>query len=248
MTAGPHPRRPHPLDRLNVGADTWELIWSYVHRVLVLNLGLTVTNLPLLVALAVVARPWQYPVFFGVLALGLGPSLAAAFGYLRDAEARDRPTALDFARAYRRHLGPATARWALTVGLLGVLITDIVVLHDSRVGAVLVPLLAVTSVLVAAAGVLGLAVVVLHPSLGLRRGLALAGYAAVRRSWLSLPSLGVLLLAAVIVNQAPVLGLATVPGCALVLVWANSRAAVGRVLRTPPDAAPSDAAVPGHNS
>jgi uncharacterized membrane protein YesL len=226
-------RQPQLTGRLNVSADAWETIWSYLHRVLVINLGVAIMNLPLFVALAVVQRPWQYPVFFGVLALSLGPSVAAAFSYLHGSGDHDRPTVLELARAYRRFAGRAVARWAITVALFGVLVTDIVALHDSTTGALLVPLLAVTSVLVLAAGVLSLAGLALHPEMGLRRSLATAAYTAVSRWWLSLTSLTVLTVAAVAVNQAPVLGLATLPGCALIVTWANSRTALSRV--TPSD-------------
>lgn len=222
--------QPQLTGRLNVSTDAWETIWSYLHRVLVINLGVAITNLPLFVALAVVERPWQYPMFFGLLALGLGPSLAAAFTYLHGSGDRDRPTVMEFARAYRRVAGRATARWAVTITLLGVLVTDIVALHDSTMGALLVPLLAVTSVLVLAAGLLAVACLALHPEMGLRRSLATAAYTAVSRWWLSLTSLTVLTAAAVAVNQAPVLGLATLPGCALIVTWANSRAALSRVI------------------
>ncbi|TDC84957.1 DUF624 domain-containing protein [Micromonospora sp. KC606] len=217
--------------RVNVSADTWTTIWSFVHRVLVVNLGLAVTNLPLLVALAVVAQPWRYPVFFGLLSISVGPSLAAAFGYLDRASASsDQPPVRDFVRAYRRSFVPALARWSATVALLAVLITDIVVLHDSRHGAVLVPLLAVTAILLLATGVLVLALGVLAPHLGLRPVVRIAAYAVLRRAPLSLFSLVLLLVTVLSVNQAPLLGLATVPGCALVAVWANSRAALAHLL------------------
>ncbi len=223
-------RQPQPTGRLNVSAEIWETIWSYVHRVLVINLGVAVTNLPLLLALAVVERPWQYPVFFGLLAVGLGPSLAAAFTYLHGAGERDRPTVMAFARGYRRFAYRAAVRWSVTVALLGVLVTDIVTLHDSAMGGLLVPLQAIMAVIVLAAGVLWVASLPLHPDMGLRRGLATAAYTAVNRWWLSLTSLAVLAAAAVAVNQAPVLGLATLPGCALIVTWANSRAAVSRAV------------------
>ncbi|PZG02976.1 DUF624 domain-containing protein [Micromonospora deserti] len=217
--------------RVNVSADTWTTIWSFVHRVLVVNLGLAVTNLPLLAALAVVAQPWRYPVFFGLLSISVGPSLAAAFGYLgRAAAPPDQPPVRDFVRAYRRSFAPAVARWSATVALLAVLTTDIVVLHDSPSGVVLVPLLVVTAVLVLAAGVLVVALTVLAPHLGLGPAVRIAVYTAVRRSPLSLFSLVLLLVAVLSVNQAPLLGLATVPGCALVVVWANSRAALAHLL------------------
>ena len=77
--------------RVNVSASSWDLIWSHVHRVLVINLALAVSNLPLLAALAVVAEPWRYPGFFAILSLGIGPSLAAAFAYLATSEVDSQP-------------------------------------------------------------------------------------------------------------------------------------------------------------
>jgi uncharacterized membrane protein YesL len=201
------------LARLTAPADTWELIWTWVGRVLVLNLGLAVTNLPLLVALSIVDRPGRYPVFFGVLCLGLGPSLAAAFAHLHGEP---------FVRSYRRHFARAALRWAAVVAGIGVLLADVVALHDADPGALLVPMLAVMAVLLLAAGILWLAML----PLDLPGGVRLAVWAAVRRWPLSLLSLTVLVAAAAAVNQAPLLGLATVPGCALFVIWHNSRAAV----------------------
>lgn len=212
--------------RLNVSAGSWEMLWSYLHRVLVLNLGLAVGGLPLIGGLALVSRPWDYPVFFIVLSWCLGPALAAAFGYLAAADDHDRASVAsvaEFARAYRRHALPAAGRWAVTTALLGVLVTDIALLHDSPAGAVLVPMLVLLAVLVLSAGLMSLALLTLRPGLHLWRGLATAAVVAVRRWPLTLLSLGVLGVAAVAVNQAPLLGLATVPGCAIILTWANSR-------------------------
>lgn len=236
MTASTHSpgrSRGTAVSRLNVGADSWELIWSYAHRVLVVNLGLVVANLPLLVALAVVAQPLRYPVFFGLLSLGVGPSLAAAFGYLRSAETGERASVGEFVRAYRRQAARATARWTITVGLLAVLAADLVLLHDASGGALLVPPLAVTAVLVLAGGILSLALLPLRPDLRLVPSLRIAAFAAVRHWWLTLLSLALLLVAVLAVNQAPLLGLATVPGCALVVTWTNSRVALTRVTADP---------------
>jgi len=201
------------LARLTAPADIWELIWSWVGKVLVLNLGLAVTNLPLLLALSIVDRPWRYPVFFAVLCLGLGPSLAAAFAHLHGAS---------FVRAYRRHFGRAALRGSVVVGGAGVLVADVVALHDADPGALLVPMLVVLAVLLLAAGTLWLAMLPLEHPGGVRAAL----WTALRRWPLSLLSLAVLAAAVVAVNQAPVLGLATVPGCALFVVWHNSRAAL----------------------
>jgi uncharacterized membrane protein YesL len=186
------------LARLTAPADTWELIWTWVGKVLVINLGLTVTNLPLLLALSIVDRPWRYPVFFAVLCLGL------------------------FLRAYRRHFGRAALRGSVVVGGAGVLAVDVVALHDADPGALLVPMLVVLAVLLLAAGTLWLAMLPLEHPGGVRAAL----WTALRLWPLSLLSLAVLAATVVAVNQAPVLGLATVPGCALFVVWHNSRAAL----------------------
>ncbi|MFV2126911.1 DUF624 domain-containing protein [Micromonospora sp. LOL_013] len=227
------PLRPPLTARINVGADTWSTIWSLVHRVLVVNLGLAVANLPLLVALAVVAQPWRYPVFFGLLSVSVGPAVAAAFGYLRQAEDDDRAPVREYFRAYRRNFAAATRRWAAATALIAVLVTDIVWLHDAGWPAVLVPLLVVLTVLVAATTVLLLALVELAPGLGVRATVRAAAWSAVRRAPLSLLSLVVLLAALLTVNQAPLLALSTLPGCALLVVWVNSRAALAPALPHP---------------
>ena len=69
-----------PLARVNVRADIWETLWSFAHRVLAVNLLLALAGAPLMLALSLVAEPWHYPVFFGLLALPLAPAVAAAFG------------------------------------------------------------------------------------------------------------------------------------------------------------------------
>jgi hypothetical protein len=196
-----------PLARVNVGGDAWDLIWSFINRVLVVNAGLAAASAPLLLALAIVSDPLGYPVFFGLLSLTIGPGLAAAFAYLRDEGG--------FVDCYRRLARRSLLPWALTLAVVGILVTDIVVLHDSNPGAVLVPLLAVLAVVALSTGLTRLA----YPSVSLRT----AFYATLRRPHLTFLSLAVLAAAAVIVNQVPLAGLATVPGCALWVVLLNSR-------------------------
>ena len=54
------------------------------------------------------------------------------------------------------------------------------------------------------------------------RAFLAAPYVVVRRWPLGLLNLGLLAVTAGIVNQAPLLGLAVVPGCALFVIWRNS--------------------------
>ncbi|TCO26629.1 hypothetical protein EV652_107522 [Kribbella steppae] len=200
-----------PLARVNVRADAWDLIWSFAHRVLVVNAGLALGCAPLLFASAVVADPLSYPLFFGVLALCLGPALSASFSYLQ----ADDPSLRSLFRSYRRVIRRSLLPWALTLAVLGILVTDIVALHDATPGAALVPLLAVVGVLALGTGLL----LLVDLSVPLRAAL----YAIVRTPHLTLLSFVVLAAAVLIVNQVPLAGIATVPGCALWVVQLNSR-------------------------
>ncbi|MGW2899600.1 hypothetical protein ACWDAO_34685 [Streptomyces sp. NPDC001212] len=212
--------------RLNLDHGSWELLWSHVHRVLVVNLGLAATNAPLLLALGVVHGPWQYPAFFGLLSLGLGPSLAAAFHYLQRTTEDDRAPAAELFRGYRRLFAPALLGWAPCVLLVAVAATDVAVLRKAASGPALIPLLAVVMLGAASSGIVTMAAVADDPRIS-PRTLLTASYASVRRWWLGLLNLGLLGITLVLVNQAPLLGLAVLPGCTLFVVWRNGRAMLG---------------------
>ncbi|MEU1669790.1 hypothetical protein ABZ547_40640 [Streptomyces sparsogenes] len=207
-------RRP----RLNVGHESWDLIWSHVHRVLVVNLGVAVTNLPLLLALAAEHRPWRYPVFFGLLSLGAGPSLAAAFAYLRAAADDARAPVTALFRGYRRLFTRALLAWTPCALLAAVAATDLAALGTTGPGPVLAPLLIVVTLVALSSGVVAMAALAEELSVT-RHTLLAASYASVRRWPLALLNLALLGVGLAIVNQAPLLGLAAVPGCVLFVVW-----------------------------
>lgn len=210
-----------PLARVNVRADAWELIWSFAQRVLVVNLCLAVGGLPLMLGLALVADPLGYPIFFGVLALPLGPAVAVGFGYLAG-----RP----FLAFGRKVAVSALLVWAFTLAAAGVLMADISVLYDAMPGAALVPLLAVLTGLVFAVGLCSLVLLATEPGLAHRARLRMAVYATVRGWPLTLLSLGILAAAVVLVSLHPLAGLATVPGCALWVVLTNTRLQLAKIL------------------
>lgn len=214
-----------PLSRVNVGADAWESIWSFAHRVLAVNAVLALAGLPLLLALGAVGTPWRYPVFFGLLALPLGPAAAAACGYLAIDDAR--PALRSLFRLVVDRSRRSVVVTAVTAGLVGVLLADLKVLA----GTVAVPPLVVLLVLVLNAGLAALALVGTEPELRLGAVLRLAVYASVRTWLLSLLSLGVLVAALIIVSHAPLAGLATVPGCALWVVQTNTKVQLDRILQ-----------------
>ncbi|MFG3513168.1 hypothetical protein [Streptomyces bobili] len=212
-------RRP----RLNVAYGSWELIWAHVHRVLVVNLGIAVTHLPLLLALQVSHQPWRHPVFFGLLLLVLpGPSLAAAFAYL-DAATEDEqaPVRLYF-RAYRQLFRRAVLVSAPLVLLVIAAVADVVTMRTTALGAAVAPVAVVVALVAASAWPVALAHVAGGGAVE-RQLILLAPYAVVRHGVLALMNLALGVVALVLVNQAPLLGLAVLPGCVLFVVWRNCR-------------------------
>ncbi|WP_372351160.1 hypothetical protein [Streptomyces sp. KL116D] len=224
-------RRP----RLNVAYGSWELIWSHVHRVLVVNLGIAVTNLPLLLALQMTHQPWRHPVFFGVLLLVLpGPSLAAAFAYLgatvvtggatgaaaaTGASEEQAPVRV-FVAAYRRLFRRAVLVSAPFVLLVVAAVVDVVTLRTSALGAAVVPMAVVVALVATVAWPVALAHVAGGGTVG-RRLFLLAPYAALRHPLLTLMNLVLAAVALLLVNQAPLMGLAVLPGCVLFVIGRN---------------------------
>lgn len=219
-------RRP----RLNVAYGSWDVIWSHVHRVLVINLGLAAANLPLFVALQATHQPWRHPWVFLLLAMGIGPSLAAAFAYLGRAAEDDRAPVADYFRAYRRLFPRAMAMWAPFTLLAGTAAADAVLLRNTALGLALVPALAVLALVAGSAGVVAMAHLAgdgtVRPG---RRTALVALYALTRRRSLALMNLGLLALAVVLVNRSPLMGLAVLPGCVLFVLWRNTGAMLAAV-------------------
>jgi hypothetical protein len=212
---------------LNVSYGSWELIWSHVHQVLVVNAGIAAGCLPLLAALAATHEPWRHPVPFTLLWLCVGPALAGAFGYLERAadEEAGAPGVAELARVYRLLLRRASALWAPYALLGAVSGTDAVLLRHTAVGLAVCPALALVAV---GSTLSGVHAMVLAATGAFGRPLTPADYLAapygVLRRWPSaLLDLALLLAAAALVDRDPLLGLATLPGCALYVVWRNVR-------------------------
>ncbi|MEU3663490.1 hypothetical protein AB0E77_27685 [Streptomyces sp. NPDC032940] len=207
--------------RLNVTYGSWELVWAHVHRVLVVNLGMAAANLPLLAALQVSHQPWRHPLVFGPLLLLTGPSLAAAFACL-EGTGDETPTVRAYARAYRRHFRRASSVSAVFLPVAAVAVADIAFLGPTTAGPALVPMAAVVAVLALLSAVAALARVAAGAASG--RGILLSAPFAVVRHWRASAVNLVLITAGLhLVNQAPLPGLAVLPGCVLFVVRRNWR-------------------------
>jgi uncharacterized membrane protein YesL len=197
----------------------WGRIFEAVHVALLTNLMLAISCAPLVLIVLTTdpGRTWPLLVLFAPLG---GPALVAVFAVLR---AYDRGVWKVFWDAWR-----GSARRALTTGSLAtvallVLGVDAAWLAGRTAGAVLLPVIAVVMTLIVITTVLTLVALAERPDARLR-DLARAGaYLGLRRWYLSLFSLVVLVLFEVLLAARPAIAIGVAASPLLYIVWANSR-------------------------
>ncbi|GIE82270.1 hypothetical protein Aph02nite_82200 [Actinoplanes philippinensis] len=194
-------------------------IFEAVYVALLTNLLLALACAPLVLVVLTTdpGRTWPLLVLFAPLG---GPALVAVFAVLRS---YDDGVLKVFWNAWR-----VSARRALTTGTLAtvallVLGVDAVWLAGRTAGAVLLPVIAVVMTLIVITTVLTLAALAERPDARLR-DLARAGaYLGLRRWYLSLFSLVVLVLFEVLLAARPAIAIGVAASPLLHIVWANSR-------------------------
>ncbi|MEU8661837.1 hypothetical protein [Actinoplanes philippinensis] len=195
-------------------------IFEAVYVALLTNLLLAIACAPLVLVVLTTdpGRTWPLLVLFAPLA---GPALVAVFAVLRSVF--DGAVGSVFWTAWR-----ASARRALTAASLAtvallVLGVDAAWLAGRTAGAVLLPVIAVVMTLIVITTVLTLAALAERPDARLR-DLARAGaYLGLRRWYLSLFSLVVLVLFEVLLAARPAIAIGVAASPLLYIVWANSR-------------------------
>lgn len=208
---------------------TWASILSFVSLLLITNLLLVVSCLPLVMLLMTTDPALSWPLI--ALATPLAtPGVCAAF------------------RAFREHgaggSGPVAAFWAglrdtwrrslligsATTALVVVLLVDVRALSATDAAVFVIPLLAVLVVLAVAASLLALVGLAEVPTAGWRDLLRASVYLSLRRWYLTAVSLGVLVAQAGVFQAAPALGLGITASVVLYLAWTNSRFTLRPVL------------------
>jgi uncharacterized membrane protein YesL len=185
---------------------------------------------PLTFALTVLSRPLEAWPFLLVCALPLGPAIAAAFAVFGGAASSDRVAPFrDYVQAWRLLAVRALAIWAVFTASLFVLIVDAGVIWGTAFAALIGPVTAVIAVLAVAGTLHALAVLASRPGLGFVAAAKVGIVLAVRRPLPTLLSLVVLVVWAMIVLAQPVLGVLGLGGFALLVLQANSAAALAAV-------------------
>ncbi len=194
---------------------------------LAVNLMLAVTASPLIVLLVFTNAFETWPLV-ALAAVVAAPGVTAAFTAFRRAD--DNPFRA-FLSGYR------ATWWGASRVALGLVVVAAVVIVDARFFAdgpfaqAAMVVLTVVAVLFAGAGLLALAAIAEEP--GIRLGVAIrrAAWSAVQRWYLTLASLAVLVVFAVLFVNVPLLALSAAPAPAFYVAWTNSRFSL-RVTRT----------------
>lgn len=198
-------------------------ILDSVYLALMTNLLMIAYCLPVVVVLLTTdpARSWV------LLALVL-PLLAPAFTaatvvFAQFSDEGEVSVIRTFAKAWRTHLRRSLAVGAAAAAALVVLAVDIRAVSASRVGAVAVPIFLVLAVLVLLTAVHTLVAVPERPDVTVLKLLRASVFLGLRRWYLSLASLVVLILLAAVTTGHPAIGLGLAAAPLLYVVWANSR-------------------------
>ncbi|WP_448809021.1 DUF624 domain-containing protein [Agromyces bauzanensis] len=208
--------------------EALEALFDTVYRALGIGLAVGVTGAaPLGLALSTLARPLEAWPFLLLCALPLGPAIAAAFAVFAGAGASDRVTPFrDYARAWRVHAVRALGIWAAFTAVIFVLVVDVGVVWGTAFAALVGPLTVIIAVVVATGTLHALAVLTSRPGIRTSAAAKAGVFLAVRRPVVTLVSLVVLVAWIMVVLAQPVLGALGLGGFALLVLQANSAAAL----------------------
>jgi uncharacterized membrane protein YesL len=203
--------------------ETYANIFNTVYVGLMTNLLVILGCAPALAVLLLTDTGQTWPLL-AVLAPLCAPALVGVFAVLR-AFSQEGATAVftTFGRTWRAAWRRATALGGLAAAALVVLGVDLAWTRRVNGGALAVPVLVVLAVLVVATTVLALVALAERPAVRLRDALKVCGFLAIRRWYLTVATLAVLVVAQLLLAVSPLaaLGIASAP--VLYLVWANSR-------------------------
>lgn len=204
-------------------------IFEGVYVALVTNLMLAIACSPLLAVVLTTDTRRTWPLLVLLAPLG-GPALVAAFTVLRS---YPDDAVVVFWRAWRASARRALTATAAATALLLVLGVDAAWARGTAGGAVALPVIVVAMTLIVITTLLVLVTLAERPGVRLRDAARAGVYLAVRRWYLSLFSLLVLVLFEALLSARPALAIGVAASPLLYVVWANSRFTLTSALRNP---------------
>lgn len=217
-----------------ISHSTYAAVFGIASLGLIVNVLLLVGCLPF-VALLVTTDPavsWPLLAFAAPLC---APALTAAGVTFREhglspLGAADGGVVGAFLRGYRATWRRALGLGALVTAIVTVALVDVRMLSGTPAAVYVVPALLVVALLAAGIGAVATVGISEAPDARLRDILRASAFFAVRRWYLTLASLVVVAVQAVLFASVPALALGLTASAALYLVWANGRFALRPVL------------------
>ena len=212
-----------------VSHSTWAAILGVVYLGLMVNFLVLVAAAPLVVLLITTDPPHSWPLL--ALAAPLAaPALTGAFTAFRENAVGETQVVRAFWRGWK-----ATWRKAMLLGLAGtalivVLLVDVRAVADTPASVVVVPVLAILTLVTLSTALVGLGALAEVPSARMRDAVKAALYLGIRRWYLTALSFAVLAVQVGLFTTMPAIAIGLTAAPALYVAWANSRYTLRPVL------------------
>lgn len=212
-----------------ISHDAWATILGVVYLGLMTNFLVLVTASPLVVLLMTTDPALSWPLL--ALAAPLAaPALTGAFAAFREFGRGEPQAVRSFLRGWR-----ATARKGMLIGAIAaasvvVLLVDVRVVAASPASVLMVPVLALLTVIAVSTSLVALVALAEEPGARMRDIVKAALYLCVQRWHLTALSLAVLAVQFGLFTTMPAIAIGLTCAPALYVVWANSRYTLRPVL------------------
>lgn len=212
-----------------ISHDTWATILGVVYLGLMSNLLVLVAAAPLVVLLITTDPALSWPLL--ALAAPLAaPALTGAFTAFREFGHGEPQVVRSFLRGWK-----ATWRKGMLIGAAAaasvvVLLVDVRAVSALQASVVVVPMLALLTVIAVATGLVSLVALAEAPQARMRDILKAALYLSVRRWYLTALSFAVLGVQLTLFTTMPAIAIGLTCAPALYIAWANSRYTLRPVL------------------
>lgn len=205
-----------------ISNGTYASLFGVVYLGLMTNVLLLVASFPLVALLITTdpSRSWPVLLIAAVLA---APGISAASSAFRAHAAGSGQVIRSFLAGWRATWRKALAIGAIAGAILAVVLVDVRFFSSGPMGVVVIPVLAVIAVLTLAASLNALVALSEVPGARLRDIAKAALLLSVRRWYLSIVSLGIIAVQAVLFSTMPAIAIGLSAAPALYLAWANAR-------------------------
>lgn len=212
-----------------ISHDAWATILGVVYLGLMVNFLVLVTASPLVVLLMTTDPALSWPLL-ALAAPVAAPALAGAFTAFREFGRGEPQVVRSFLRGWRATALKGMAIGAIAAAFVVVLLVDVRAVSSSPASVMIVPVLALLTVLAVSTSLVALVALAEEPAARMRDIVKAALYLCVRRWYLTALSLAVLGVQFGLFTTMPAIAVGLTCAPALYVAWANSRYTLRPVL------------------